>query len=123
VKVLGGGKVQLNTPPSVHPSFHSDRLRLISGDPLPSQVQSDWQPDSIEIEGEEEWLVSSILQEKGSEKARKYLVEWIGYDSPTWEPASALQDTEALGKWLSATGVVRNDNGQLPKGFTLPSEE
>jgi hypothetical protein len=26
-------------------------------------------------------------------------VKWTGYQEPTWEPGSALQNTIALGKW------------------------
>jgi hypothetical protein len=68
-------------------------------------------------------MVDSIQEEKGKGKARKYLVRWVGYDSPSWEPAEFLEDNEALNKWLIATEALRNDKRQLPKGFTLRSEE
>jgi len=123
VKVLKDGNVQLDTPPGIHPTFHKDRLCLISNDPMPGQFQSDWQPDSMEVEGYEEWLVDAILREKGTRKARKYLVQWVGYDSPSWEPARFLKDNQALGRWLAITEPLRNNKGQLPKSFTLGTEE
>ena len=123
VEVLEGGNVRLDTPPGIHPTFHQERLRLAGNDPMPGQRQSDWQPDSIEVDGQEEWLVDSILGEKGKGKSRKYLVQWMGYESPSWEPAKHLENNEALMKWEEATAAVRNNQGMLPRSFTLATPE
>jgi hypothetical protein len=49
--VLEDENVQLDTLPGINPTFYKDRLRLISSDLMPGQVQSDWQPDNIEVDG------------------------------------------------------------------------
>jgi len=49
----------------------------------------------------EEILRERIIRRRGGPK-KKYLVKWLGYAKPTWEPASALEDTVALDKWYLA---------------------
>lgn len=104
IERIGSHAYRLDTPPGIHNVFHTMLLRSVSNDPLPSQKQVDWQPPAILIEdngGEhEEWQVEEILDERtrriGRGKRQELLVKWTGYSRPTWEPASAFQDTVAL---------------------------
>lgn len=86
--------------------FNVDLLRPAGVDPLPSQEQDDYQPPPILVDNEEEWVVEAILGEKmgkgrGQRKHQKlYQVKWKGYAKPTWEPATALEDTIALDAYL-----------------------
>lgn len=112
VKVVGSHSYQLDTPPGIHNVFHSDLLRLAASDPLPSQSSDDSQPPAIVINGEEEYGVEKILEDRyirrGRGKVRQALVKWIGYAQPTWEPVSALADTAA---WASYEALQAEERG------------
>ena len=86
--------------------FHASLLKLDPQNPLPSQIQDDMQPPPITIEGEEEYFVEAIVNERhkrgrgrGGPLRREYLVKWRGYSTPTWTNASALTDNQVLGAW------------------------
>jgi hypothetical protein len=49
---------------------------------------------------EDEYIVESILQERGNDNEKEYLVKWFGYARPTWEVEENLVDVEALQVWL-----------------------
>lgn len=115
--VVGTHAVRLNTPPGIHPVFHVDLLRPASTDPLPSQLSDDTQPPAIVVDGEEEYMVEKILDERRTKRGRgsrlEYKVKWRGYAQPTWEAASALKDTSALDVWLDCTNRVQSPDRQL----------
>jgi predicted aspartyl protease len=98
-EVIGSHSYRLDTPPGIHNVFHSNLLRPASCDPLPSQVQTDTQPGPQLVQGELEYEVEQILQEKLVRRKRKFLVKWTGYARPTWEPEDALSETAALAAW------------------------
>ncbi len=96
-EVVGSHSYRLDTPPGIHNVFHSMLLRPASYDPLPGQKQDDTHPDPVmQPDEENEWEIDKIEKEKGTGRRRKLLVRWKGYARPTWEPASALEDTAAL---------------------------
>ena len=82
-------------------------LRPVNNDPFPSQKQTDWQPTAILVEDDtgehEEWQVEKILDERirriGRGQRREFYVKWTGYSRPTWELASAFEDTVALDRY------------------------
>ncbi|KAG9184899.1 hypothetical protein G6011_06845, partial [Alternaria panax] len=110
LEIVGPSAVKLNTPGRVHPVFNVNMLRLASSDPLPSQPQDDNEPEPIEVDGEEMYLVEEILEERGQGHRKQYLVKWEGYPDPTWEPAVNLKETDALKDWKHAT-----QEGSKPK--------
>lgn len=110
LEAVGSHAYRLNTPPGIHPVFHTWLLRPVIDDPLPSQKRSDPQPPALLIsdgdDGEdshEEWSVERILDERtrrvGRGSRKEVLVKWVGYQRPTWEPRSALEETAALDAW------------------------
>lgn len=105
---VGSHAYRLNTPPGVHPVFHAALLRPASSDPFPSQQNDDYQPPAQIIDGEEEYLVERIMDERtkrvGRGTRREFLVKWSGYSTPTWTPATNLEDTEALDEWEAREG-------------------
>jgi hypothetical protein len=100
---VGSHAYKLDTPPGIHPVFHTSLLRPASNDPLPSQTTLDWQPSSVLVDGEEEFFVEEILNERKQRWGRgfrhQYLVKWKGYQRPEWTAARNLEDTIALDEW------------------------
>ncbi|GAA5985154.1 hypothetical protein JCM11641_005468 [Rhodosporidiobolus odoratus] len=90
-----------------HPVFHSSKLKTYNhNDPLLHPNREPPQPEPMNVEGEKEYVVEAILDEKGKGRGRKYLVRWEGYpDSDnTWEAAANVEDTEALDIWEGRKG-------------------
>ena len=91
---------KLDLPPTmkVHPVFHVSLLEPSSSDPLPGQVQPPSPPTVIE--DEEYWDFQEILDSRRRRNKIEYLVQWLGYDHPTWEPIEAFDnpdpDSESL---------------------------
>ena len=110
---IGSHAYRLNTPPGIDNVFHTYLLRPAHDDPFPSQKRTDWQPPALMADNDnEEWLVEEILRERtvkvGRGKRRELLVKWIGYARPTWEPASALDDTIALNHYEDRLREAQN---------------
>ena len=67
------------------------------------------------IESHEEHHVEEILcartKVKGRGKTREVLVKWTGYHDPTWEPLDELIDNEAMDKFESKYGDLRDHDG------------
>ena len=97
IGIVGTHNYRLDTPPGIHNVFPTRRLRPVATDPLPGQVQHEPQPLSIASGTDLEYEVESILkQRKGRGRSEKYLVKWVGYQKPTWEPYSFVKDLAAL---------------------------
>ena len=48
--------------------------------------------------GEMEWEVKEILDSRYRYRRLQYLVRWLGYDAPSWEPAEYLEHAQKLVK-------------------------
>ncbi|OQV15887.1 hypothetical protein BV898_09983 [Hypsibius exemplaris] len=62
------------------------------------QKQANRRPESLEIDPdvEEVYEVEMILRHRDGNQGRVYLVQWKGYEKPTWEPAYSLQCPDLL---------------------------
>ena len=101
-EVVSSHNYRLDTPPGVNNVFHSRLLRLAKQNPLPGQLLLNNRPPVLLVDGELEYEVDEILDEKkgrGKGSPTLCLVKWTGYADPTWEPEQALQDTLALARW------------------------
>jgi len=78
----------------VHPVFHVSLLEPTAQDPLPGQRQPP--PPPVEIDGEQEWFVDSILDSWIYRPRLQYLVKWTGFDHPNWEPAENVNELEVV---------------------------
>jgi hypothetical protein len=71
------------------------------------------------VNGEEEYMVEKIL-DKCCRRYRRgywleYLVKWSGYAQPTWEAATALEEAQALDKWLDCIKQYRLQDSSLDR--------
>lgn len=109
---VGSHAYRLDVPNTIHNVFHAVLLRPAASDPFPSQQNNDYQPPAKLIEGEEEWEVECILDERkkriGRGFRRQFLVKWVGYQTPTWNNAVEMEDTRALDDW-EARNTPPND--------------
>lgn len=62
-EVVGSHSFRLDTPLGVHNIFHSKLLRLANSSPLPGQIVDDNRPDSILVNGSDEYQVHQILDQ------------------------------------------------------------
>ena len=98
VKQINKVAYRLELPASmkIHPVFHVSLLEPYKESTLPGRVQEP--PPPIEIEGDEEFEVSEILDSRIHRRRLEYLVHWQGYDvsERTWEPASNLENAPEM---------------------------
>jgi len=87
-------RLELHSSMQVHPVFHVSLLEPAAPDPLPGQQQP--LPPPVEIDGEQEWFVDSILDSRMYRRRLQYLVKWTGCDHPNWEPAGNVNELEAV---------------------------
>jgi len=56
-------------------------------------------PPSVEVDGEEEYQVSSVEDSRVYRNQLQYLIWWTGYDSFTWKPAKFIDRLQAVGEF------------------------
>jgi hypothetical protein len=76
----------------LHPVFHVNRLALYWDNGLNKPLP----PDSVTVEGEEEYKVDKITDSHIFHQQLQYRVKWKGYEegSDSWEPAANLTHTK-----------------------------
>ena len=82
----------------IHPIFHISLLEPYHSNPLPGQQQATEPPPMAihEETGEMEWEVREILDSRYRYRYLQYLIQWSGYDTPSWEPAEYLENAQDL---------------------------
>ncbi|SCV70790.1 BQ2448_3552 [Microbotryum intermedium] len=93
--------LQLNEDDRSHPTFHVSKLRRYRpNNPVNFPNREPARPKPVLVDGQEEWVVQEILEEKARGKKR-YRVWWEGYPQheATMEPRENLVGTEALRRW------------------------
>jgi hypothetical protein len=82
----------------IHPVFHVSLLEPASSGPLPSQLASQPEPPPVIVDDQQEWEVEEILDSRlfGRNRQLKYFVRGMGYDHPTWQPATDLEHAPLL---------------------------
>ena len=81
-------KLELSGWLKLHPVFHVNQLSPYRDNGLAKPPP----PDSVVVDGEEEYEVEAIVGHKTTRGGIRYQIKWKGYSSAenTWEPESAL---------------------------------
>ncbi|KAG9225880.1 hypothetical protein CCMSSC00406_0006498 [Pleurotus cornucopiae] len=98
-----------NTP-NTFPTFHASLLRPFvanDSDLFPSRELE--QPDPVQVDGEEEWLVECIIDERKGCCGAEFLVRYKGYgaDEDRWLCRADVEDLEALDTWMDGRHLRR----------------
>ena len=85
---VGASAYRLNLPKTwgrIHSVFNEAILKPAVEPEFPSQKRPPPPPPVI-VDEEEEYEVEAILDSKRHRGRLQYLVKWVGYQEPTWEP-------------------------------------
>jgi hypothetical protein len=77
-----------------HNVHHVSLLEPAANNPYPGQWPDP--PPPVEIDGKDEYFIEAILDSQIHHCKLQYLVKWIGYDMPNWEPTELHSDSEAV---------------------------
>ncbi|SGY32169.1 BQ5605_C002g01326 [Microbotryum silenes-dioicae] len=94
--------LQLNGDDAAVPFFHTGKLKTYRKNDtalFPNREPARLGP--VDVGGEPEYIIEDIVDERIRAGKQQYLVSWLSWpsDSNSWEPAEALEDTEALDRW------------------------
>jgi len=80
----------------IHPVFHVSLLEPYRESTIPGWLPTP--PPPIEINREEEFEVSNIIDSRINRRRLEYLVHWQGYEvsERTWEPAANLANVPKM---------------------------
>ena len=102
--------IELPNAPNVFPTFHtSEVLPFIESDTsLFPSCKFEEPPAILNPEGEEEFFIDKILDQRRRGRGYQYLVRWRGYGQQhdQWLPGSELQECTALDNWLASRGKL-----------------
>ncbi|KAG9218259.1 hypothetical protein CCMSSC00406_0005940 [Pleurotus cornucopiae] len=90
--------------PNTFPTFHSSLLRrFIPNDPDLFPTRELERPGAISVDGEEEWLVERIINERKGRRGMEYLVRYCGYgsDEDRWLGRVDVEELAAFNDWLA----------------------
>ncbi|SGY11742.1 BQ5605_C011g06257 [Microbotryum silenes-dioicae] len=94
--------LQLNGDNAAVPFFHTGKLKTYCKNNtalFPNREPARLGP--VDVGGEPEYIIEDIVDERIRAGKQQYLISWVLWpsDSDSWEPAEALEDTEALDRW------------------------
>ena len=94
--------LELPLAPNTFPIFHTSEIIPFhekDNTLLPTRVLTP--PEPLLINGEQEFFIDKIVDERRKNKQTLYRVRWQGEgpDGDKWLPASELEDCEALDIW------------------------
>jgi RNase H-like domain found in reverse transcriptase/Reverse transcriptase (RNA-dependent DNA polymerase)/Integrase zinc binding domain/Chromo (CHRromatin Organisation MOdifier) domain len=101
-RIIGAGKlaIELDLPSSmkIHPVFHVSLLEPYHESTIPDRVLPPSPP--VEVNGQQEWVVKSILDSRLRRNKLEYLVDWEGWEPSdrTWEPMENLENSPDIVK-------------------------
>src|SRR5579863_4373909 len=97
-EIIGSTTYRLELPPQwcIHNAFHASLLLPYQETPEHGRNFEEPPPDLVE--GQPEWEVEKILQERTRRGKKQYLIRWKGYSDAhdSWEPKANLNAPELL---------------------------
>jgi hypothetical protein len=97
--------LDMTAQPGVFPVFHTSEVEpYIENDPdLFPERQLPRPSPIVTDEGEEEWEINEIIDERRRGRGKQYLVRWKGHgtEDERWLPGRELAECEALDRWLA----------------------
>lgn len=112
--VVNANAYRLELPPrfEMHPTVNITRLKpYVDGQQqFPSREAEVWRPDGevvLDDNGAKEWEVERVLAQRGTERARQYLVKWKGWPlwESSWEREENLENAQRkLGEFRKRVG-------------------
>ena len=100
VEAVNSRAFRLQLPASmsrVHPVFHVSLLEHYIANTLPGRTIPP--PPPIEIDGEMEYEVEAVVDSRKFRNKLQYLVQWVGYQESSWEPAENLECPEIVAQF------------------------
>jgi len=90
--------LELPTTWKIHPVFHVSLLKKWIPNFTEFPDRQPTLPPPVQIEGQQEYKVERILDERIRRNHKKYLVKWNGYEEydATWEPLSNLKNPQEV---------------------------
>jgi hypothetical protein len=77
-----------------HNVFYISLLQPTTDDAYPGQNMEP--PPPLEIDGNDEYFIEAILDSRIHRRKLQYLIKWVGYNQPDWEPAELHSASEAI---------------------------
>jgi hypothetical protein len=74
--------------------FHISLLQHSANNAYPSQNSEP--PPLVEIHGEDKYFIEAIPNSRIHRWKLQYLIKWVGYDQPDWQPAKVHSASEAI---------------------------
>lgn len=109
----------LELPPSskLFPTFHSSQLQCFvpNDDTLFPSRSFSKPPPILTADGQAEFFIDKILDERPRGRGKQYLVRWTGYgpESDLWLPGAELSDTVALNEWETRNTANFSEHGRV----------
>jgi hypothetical protein len=102
--------VTLDLPdnPHIFPVFHASEIRTFNpNDDELFPARALMPPDPVTIDGEKEFFIDKIVDQRRRGRGWQYLVRWRGEgpEGDKWLPGRDLEDCEALDEWERRRGV------------------
>ena len=88
-------KLKLPADCRFHPVFHVSALKRYHKNMFQGRSQLPPAPFT-DKEGHERYIVDKVLSSRTRHGKTQYLVKWLGYVDPTWEPSQYLMDESGL---------------------------
>lgn len=91
--------------PNTFPTFHSSLLRrFVPNDPDLFPGRELERPGAVSVDGEDEWFVERIIDERRGRRGMEYLVRYRGYGSEEdrWLGRMDVEELAAFDDWLAA---------------------
>jgi hypothetical protein len=73
-------------------------------------------PPPVEMDGQEEYQVSSVEGSRMYRNQLQYLIQWTGYDSLTWEPAKFVNGLQAVEEFHQRYSTKPGPLENAPRG-------